>query len=273
MDYFGGGGLIDSPIGIGARACRMGNGTVGMFAGLSSNSSQVNAYVTGSANGAFTINGSYTPAAAYTDTVGDQLEVECVKSTVTNQYYIIWSTGNSSYGLHAAKVASNAAGTAVATSFVIGGTGAGAYPNTGPVACVVNSSDQLLIGYYSGGALTWSLLNSSLGVTTSKVTSGSVPTCYPFAGFSVGTDFYLACGRTAADEIVIVKINSSGAYVTHSVFTLTNALAPHTQTSNRGEAMVISSTSVALVWRSKTGKAIFANFTSVAQLCSLFTNS
>ncbi len=98
IDYFGGGGLADSPIGIGARVCRMGNGTVGMFAGLSGNSSQVNAYVTGAANGPFTINGSYTPAATYADSVGDQLEVECVKSTVTNQYYTIWSTGNSTYG-------------------------------------------------------------------------------------------------------------------------------------------------------------------------------
>lgn len=270
IDYFGGGGLADSPIGIGARVCRMGNGTVGMFAGLSGNSSQVNAYVTGAANGPFTINGSYTPAATYADSVGDQLEVECVKSTVTNQYYTIWSTGNSTYGLHAAKVASNAAGTAVASAFAIGGQGAGAYPSSGPVVGIVNSSDQLLIGYFYPSALTWSLLNSSLGVTTSKVTNGSVPICYPFAGFSVGTDFYLACGRAAADELVIVKINSSGAYVSHSVFTLTNALAPHTGNNNRGEAMVISSTSVALVWRSKTGKAIFANFNPTA---STFTTS
>jgi len=259
MDYFGSGAWADSPIGIGARACRMGDNTIGMIAGVAGNTAGVAAYITGSASGAFTINGQYTPAATYTDSLGDQLEIECVKSTTSNQYYAVWCTGNSSYGLHAAKINSNAAGTAANTSFVIGGTGAGAYPSSGAIAAAVNSSDQLMIFYYYPSALRWSLLTSALAVTSSKNSSASIPTsAFPISAFSSGTDFFAVCASTSSNDLIIAKINSSGTYVSHSVFALSNSLAP--AQNNRGEAIYISATSVILVWRSKTGLAVFANY-------------
>ena len=259
MDYFGSGTWGDTPLGIGARACLLGDNTIGMVGGVAGNTNSVCAYITAAASGAFTINGQYQPAATYTDSLGDQLEIDCVKSTTSNQYYIVWCTGNSSWGLHAAKINSNAAGTAANTSFIIGGQTAGAYPSSGALATAVNSSDQLMIFYYFPSALRWSLLTSTLGVTSSNNTNGSIPTsAFPIAAFSSGTDFFAVCSSTNSNDVIVVKINSSGTYVTHTVFNLANSLAP--AANNRGEAIYISSTSVIFVWRSKTGLAVFANY-------------
>jgi len=263
-DYFGSGGasLDSSHYGIGSRVCRLGNGSIAMMGGVAFEDNLIKAYVSKSANGAFDVTGVYHIPTANDDRLGDQLEVECVKSVLNDHYYVVWqSSSGTDWGIHAAKLLYNntATGAAAYSAYSIGDHAANMTMNTGPAVAIVNSEDKLLIPYLASSTMRWFLRSSTLAAVVTGVTHASVPTnLQPIAGFSIGTDFYVwAASTTVGGEPYMIKINTSGTNVSRTGFNFSADKTPESFT--RGEALVINATNVILLWISN-GKVIFSRF-------------